>query len=93
MLAIISLLAYVFMRTRSSHIIIRSSIDITLGWILMATALNITIWMRYIGWDIGGPADIYYAIAALGVILIIVSELQCRYRTYIISGVLLWTLL
>ena len=93
MLAIISLLAYVFTRTRSSGVIVRSSIDLTLGWIIMATALNITIWIRYMGWDIWGPTDIYYAIGSLGLILLVVCELQCRYKTYIISGVLLWTLL
>lgn len=93
MLAILGLLAYVFSRTRSSDIIVRSSIEITLGWIIMATALNVTVWMRYMGWSIGGPTDFYYAIFALGAILLIVSELQCRYRTYIISGVFLWTLL
>ena len=92
MLVILALLSYVFSRTRSSDMIIRSSIEITLGWIVMATALNITVWMRYMGWSIGGPTDFYYAIFALGVILLVVSELQCRYRTYIISGVLLWTL-
>ena len=93
MLAILGLLAYVFSRTRSSDIIVRSSIEITLGWIIMATALNVTVWMRYMGWSIGGPTDFYYAIFALGTILLIVSELQCRYRTYIISAVFLWTLL
>ncbi len=93
MLAILGLLAYVFTRTRTSHIIVRSSIDITLGWIIMASALNVTVWIRYMGWDIWAPADFYYAIGALGLILLIVSEMQCRYKTYIISGVFLWTLL
>jgi translocator protein len=62
MLAILSLLVYVFTRTRASHSIIRSSVELTLGWIIMATSLNITIWMRYMGWSIGGTADLYYAI-------------------------------
>jgi hypothetical protein len=72
--------------------IIRSSIEITLGWIIMASALNVTVWMRYMEWSIGGTGDYYYAIFALGAILLIVSYLQCRYRSYIISGVFLWTL-
>jgi hypothetical protein len=93
MLAILGLLAYVFTRTRTAHIVVRSSIEITLAWIIMATALNITVWMRYMGWSLGGPTDLYYAIFALGAILLIISELQCRYRTYLISGVFLWTLL
>ncbi len=92
MLAILALLAYVFTRTRISNIFLRSSIEITLGWIIMATALNITVWIRYMGWPFGWPTDIYYAIFALGAILLIVSELQCRYKTYIISTVFLWTL-
>jgi hypothetical protein len=93
MLAILGLLAYVFTRTRTAHVVVRSSIEITLAWIIMATALNITVWMRYMGWSLGGPTDLYYAIFALGAILLVISELQCRYRTYIISGVFLWTLL
>jgi hypothetical protein len=93
MLAILTLLAYVFTLTRTSPLIVRSSIEITLGWIIMATALNVTVWIRYMGWSFAGVGDYYYAIFALGAILLIVSELQCRYRTYIISGVFLWTLL
>jgi translocator protein len=93
MLVILGLLTYVFSRTRSANAIIRSSIEITLAWIIMATALNVTVWMRYMGWLTGGPADLYYAILALGAILFIIATLQCRYRTYIISGVFLWTLL
>ncbi len=93
MLAILGLLAYVFTRTRTAHVVVRSSIEITFAWIIMATALNVTVWIRYMGWSLGGPSDLYYAIFALGAILLIISELQCRYRTYTISGVFLWTLL
>ncbi len=92
MLAILWLLLYVFSRTRGTHLIIRSSIDITLGWIIMASALNITVWIRSLGLSFGAPGDLYYAIFALGAIPLIVSELQCRYKTYIISGVFLWTM-
>jgi hypothetical protein len=93
MLAILGLLAYLFTRTRTAHIVIRSSVEITLAWIIMATALNVTVWMRYMGWSIGGPADLYFAIGALGAVSLIVAYLQCRYRSYIISAVFLWTLL
>jgi hypothetical protein len=93
MLAILGLLACVFTRTRSADMITRSSVEITLAWIIMASALNITVWMRYMGWSIGGPADLYYAIGALGGVSIIVAYLQCRYRSYIVSAVFLWTLL
>lgn len=50
MLAIFALLAYVFSLTRSSSLVVRSSVDITFAWITMATALNITVWMRSMGW-------------------------------------------
>ncbi len=93
MLAILALLSYVFTLTRSSSLIVRSSLEITLAWIIMATALNLTVWMRYMGWSVGWPSDVYYAIFALGAILLVISELQCRYRTYVISSVFLWTLL
>ena len=58
----------------------------------MATALNITVWIRYMGWTLGSPSDIYYAITAFSVLLLIVSDLQCRYRSYVVSIVFLWTL-
>ncbi len=93
MFAILALLVYIFTRTRTAHIVVRSSVDITLAWIIMATALNVTVWMRYMGWSLWSPTDYYYAIFALWAILLIVSDLQCRYKTYIISTVFLWTLL
>lgn len=93
MIAILVLLAYTFSRTREANIIVRSSIHLTFAWIIMATALNITVWMRYMNLPLGGVGDVYYAIFALGIVLLVVSELQCRYKSYIISGVFLWTLL
>jgi benzodiazapine receptor len=93
MLAILGLLTYVFTSTRMADIVVRSSIELTLAWIIMATALNVTVWMLYMWWSIGGPTDLYYAIGALGWVALIVAYLQCRYRSYIISAVLLWTLI
>ncbi len=93
MLAICALLAYVFSLTRSSSLMVRSSVEITFAWIIMATALNVTVWIRSMGLSFWGPGDYYYAIFALGALLLIVSELQCRYRTYVISLVFLWTML
>lgn len=93
MIALLWLLIVSFSRSRDAHIIFRSSIDITLWWIIMATALNITVWIRFLGIDTGAPWDFYYAIGALGALLLVVSTLQCRYKSYIISGVFLWTLL
>lgn len=93
MFMILGFLIYAFFRTRKSNMIVRSSVEITFAWIIMATALNITIWIRYMWYSLGSPGDIYYSIGALGVILLIVSWLQCYYRAYIISIVYLWTLI
>ncbi len=93
MFAILGLLIYTFSFTRKSSVIMRSSIEITFAWIIMATALNITVWIRYMGLPLGGPNDFYYAIGAFGILLIVVSYLQCKYKTYIISMVFIWTLI
>ncbi len=92
MLTILWLLGYVFSHTRQVQSILRSSIEITFAWIIMATALNITVWIRSLGSTFGAPGDIYYAVFSLGALLIWVAWLQCRYRAYIISLVFLWTL-
>lgn len=93
MLLILGLLIYTFSHTRKSSMIVRSSVEITFAWIIMATALNITVWFRYMNWSLGGPSDFYYAIGAYGVLLLVISWLQCRYRTYIISLVFIWTMI
>ena len=93
MVAILALVTYVFTLTRDASLLVRSSIELTLGWILIATTANISVYLRYLGLPYAQPGDYYYAIFALGALLLIVSELQCRYKTYIISAVFLWTLL
>ena len=93
MLMILWLLVYTFLYTRKSSIIVRTSVDLIFAWIMMATALNITVWIRYMGWSLGSPSDIYYAIGAYGALLLVVSWLQCKYRTYIISLVFIWTMI
>ncbi len=93
MFMILGFLVYTFFRTRKSSFIVRSSVEITFAWIIMATALNITVWIRYMWFSLGSPGDIYYSIGALGVILLFVSWLQCYYRAYIVSIVYLWTLI
>lgn len=93
MLAILGLLISAFFHTRRSNIIVKTSVEITFAWIIMATALNITVWIRYMGWSLGSPSDFYYAIGAFWFLLLVVSYLQCRYRTYSISMVFIWTLI
>lgn len=93
MFMILGFLTHTFFHTRQSSMIVRSSVEITFAWIIMATALNITVWIRYMGFTLGSPGDIYYSIGALGGILLFVSWLQCYYRAYIVSIVFIWTLI
>ena len=49
MLLLLGALKYAFHHSRDTHIIVRSSIELTLGWINIATVANITIWLISIG--------------------------------------------
>ena len=45
MIVILGLLKYVFHHTRTSHPIVKYSVELTLGWINIATVANVTIWL------------------------------------------------
>ncbi len=93
MLLILWLIWSVFFENRSAPKLFRYSVELFLGWILVATFANLTVWLRSIEFPYGWPEDLYYAIFAIGALLLIVSELQCRYASYVVSGVFLWTML
>jgi hypothetical protein len=93
MIVILGLLKYTFHHTRSASPLVRSSVELTLGWINIATVANITIWLLSLGFTGGGIPEIYWAIGVLGLALLLTAYYQCRYHTYIISLVFLWTLL
>lgn len=48
MLIILGFLKLTFHLTRKSSWLVRSSVELTLGWINIATVANITIWLMYI---------------------------------------------
>lgn len=48
MLMILGFLKLTFHLTRKSSWLVRSSVELTLGWINIATVANITIWLMYI---------------------------------------------
>jgi hypothetical protein len=93
MIVILGLLKYVFHQTRTSHPIMKYSVELTLGWINIATVANITIWLLSIGYTGSGISEIYWAIGVLALALILTLYYQIRYRVYIISLVFLWTML
>jgi TspO/MBR family len=93
MILILGLLKYVFHQTRTTHPTMKYSVELTLGWINIATVANITIWLLSIGYTGSGISEIYWAIGVLGLALILTLYYQIRYRAYIISLVFLWTML
>jgi benzodiazapine receptor len=62
MIVILGLLKYIFHRTRTTHPIVKYSVELTLGWINIATVANITIWLLSIGYTGGGISPVYWAI-------------------------------
>lgn len=93
MLVILGLLKYTFYHTRDVHPVVKYSVELTLGWINIATVANITLWLVSLGFTGGGIPEIYWAIGVLGLALILTAYYQCRYRAYIISLVFLWTMI
>lgn len=93
MLIILWLLKYAFHHTRWSNIVLRSTVELTLGWINIATVANITIYLISIGFTGGPIPELYWAIWVLGLALLLTAYYQCRYRAYIISLVFIWTML
>jgi hypothetical protein len=92
MLVLLWVLKYVFRLTRDSAPALRQSVDLTLGWINIATVANITIYLVSLGFTGGNIPEIYWAIGVLGLASLLTAYYQCRYHTYIISLVFLWTL-
>lgn len=76
-----------------SHSCVRYGVDLTLGWINIATVANITIWLLSIGFTGANIPELYWAIGVLGLALALTMYYQLRYQTYIISMVFLWTML
>jgi TspO/MBR family len=93
MLLILGLLKYAFRLSRSAHPTLKYSIELTLGWINIATVANITIYLVSLGFTGGGISETYWAIWILGLALVLTAYYQCRFRSYIISLVFLWTML
>lgn len=93
MIVILGLLKYSFHHTRTAHPTVKYSVELTLGWINIATVANITIWLLSLGFAGGWLAPVYWAIWVLALALGLTLYYQLRYRAYIISAVFLWTML
>lgn len=92
MFVILGILKYTFHASRKESLLVRSSVELFLGWINIATVANITIWLVSLGFSGGGVPTLYWAIGVLGLALILTLYYQYRYRTYVISLVFLWAM-
>ncbi len=92
MLVILGVLKYTFHRTRQAHVLVRGSVELTLGWINIATIANVTVWLLSIGYTGGGIPDRYWAIGILGIAMILTMWYQLKYRAYLISLVFIWAM-
>lgn len=92
-LVLLGILKYVFHHTRKNPGLLHWSVELTLGWINIATVANVTVWLVSLGFTWGGIPEVYWAIGVLGLALILTAYYQCRYRAYIISLVFLWTMI
>jgi TspO/MBR family len=92
MIVILGLLKYTFHQTRTAQSPLRYSVELTLGWINIATVANITIWLLSIGFTGAGIPEVYWAIGVLALALGLTLYYQIRYCAYIISLVFLWTM-
>jgi len=93
MIVILGLLKYTFHHTRTAHPLLKYSVELTLGWINIATVANVTIWLLSLGFTGGGISPVYWAIGVLALALGLTLYYQLRYRAYIISLVFLWTMI
>lgn len=93
MIIILGLLKYSFHHTRTSHPILKYSVELTLGWINIATVANVTIWLLSLGFTGWGVSPVYWAIGVLALALVLTLYYQIKYHAYIISLVFLWTML
>jgi hypothetical protein len=66
MIAILAVLKYSYQISRSEHPLVRWSIELTLGWIHIATVANVTIWLVYMGFTGGGISEVYWATGVIG---------------------------
>jgi translocator protein len=79
MIAILAVLKYSYRISRSEHPFVRWSIELTLGWIHIATVANVTIWLVYSGFDGGNISEIYWAISVIGLAWFLTLYYQMRY--------------
>ena len=93
MIGILSLFKYAFHHTRQSPPLVKMSVELSLGWINIATVANVTIWLLSVGFTGYGISQIYWAIGVLFLALGLTLIYQIRYHSFIISLVFIWTMI
>lgn len=93
MILLLGTLKYVYVHTRKAPLFLRSSVELTLWWINIATVANVTVWLISIGFTGWSIPVLYWAIGVLGFALLITLYYQLRYQAYIIPLVFIWAMI
>ena len=92
MLILLGTLKYTFHLTRKDSWLVRSSVELFIGWINIATVANITVWLLYSGFTGWNIPEVYWAIGVLGLACLLTLYYQYRYHAYFVSLVFLWAM-
>lgn len=89
MLLILGALWYSFFHTKNEDWIVRSSIELTMAWIHIATFANTAVWLKYLG-IVNSENSIIWWIIILSVAFLATLIFQLKFRAHIVSIVFLW---
>lgn len=91
-LLLLFVLKYVFHLTRQDPLITRTTVELFLWWINIATVANITIWLLSIWFRWWNIPHNYWAIGVIWLAFLLTLYYQFRYQTHVISAVFLWAM-
>lgn len=89
MILILITLWHTYFWAKQEHWIFQKSVELTMGWIHIATFANIAVWLKYIG-AINIESSIIWWIGILSIAFFATLIFQLKYHAHIVSLVFLW---
>jgi benzodiazapine receptor len=71
-------------------VLARGAFGLYLGWILVATVVNLTAWLVSLGWEGWGLSDVTWGALVVGVGIGVAALVQHRFRNAAIGGAAAW---
>ena len=90
LLILLGTMWYTYSLSKNEPKIIQWSIELTMGWIHIATFANLAVWLTYIGAIKHGATEIYWGMAILTIAFVATLIFELRFRAHIVSFVFLW---